>query len=1200
MTRETLLNEIVQKINTESKLGLDWKNDLIQWISEQNDSTLEFLNSDGFVYNELNVHTEKSLLEGVGSVTDYHMQAVKLGHKAIAVNDLHVTHSWYNLRSVAKPIKTKSGEVLADPILPVFGCIVNFSHEGVISRLNLLAENTKGYKNLLKLVSKAHTGQSDSDKEPTVSLELLKTHSHGLIALTACQKGLVGTLEAKGSSYEEIRSSVQVLANLFKDSFYLELQDFSVENDDILEDFEIEFINRQNRVNNTTVRIANELNIPLVASNDCFYPEKGGHEVQDYLITIREKDKLSNPDRLRFASKLYYMKDRWEMLYRFRKVPQAVSNTWAIALRCQNIQFQEDYLLPKYPYLPEGESQQDFFRNAVHEGVQKVYSKPSFSQPLLDKFGWTTAEMWAHLLDRAEFEVNVLLNMGFEGYMLIVSWINELARENKIIVGPGRGSAAGSIIALALGITTVCPIRFELLFERFLNPDRIEMPDIDTDYQYERRTELIRLVQEKLGYENVAQIVTFGKMKARAALRDMNRILSNDLTLVDKLAKLVPFGEDLTSAMKVAEFRKIYDSNPLAKRIVDGALKIENRPKNYSVHAAGVILSREPINEHASFQVGKKAICSVIQAEMKAVDGLRLVKQDFLGLRNLSVIGLTAELVKSRTGIILDPEDLPIDDPKTYQLLSEGNSVACFQLESAGMRQLLKDMKIESIDDVVDCIALFRPGVLSVGMHTEYVKNKFNPNSIRYIDNSLAPILSKTRGILIYQEQAMQITNRLAGFTMAEADTVRKAIGKKDLAIMEKMKEKFISGCKTTSNLDVKTSSEIWHLIEVMASYSFNKSHSVAYAFISVGTAYLKANFPIEYMTAAISMASQGKSPKTPLYIEEAKRMGIKVVAPDINLSETDFSIKDESIIFGLRAIRDVGKAGAAIVEERTANGPFKSIVDFRKRTKVNKKVITALIKAGCFDTLGENRFTLEMNLAEILAISPKDSKANKDQMSFLPDFDSVEVDAHSFSRKAAPPTMEQIAEIENEMCGIYITFHPMSPYKEKIYETVDWTAEELLNAPDNSKVKVGGMIKEKKVVTTKKGDEMCILTIDDLTDEFSVVIFPMQYKKLKHLKEKEVVIINGTVQYREKFNGGSSQNSEEDLDVHIDIDEDGEEVKEIEYEVQIIADQVIDIKKASESFVVVEDYISEKQVSGEMNLSDYLTAKGNPFVRLV
>lgn len=1210
---KALLDTVQMKIEKESALSSVQKLELFRWISEQPEEMVRFLSSDDFQYCETHLHTEKTLLDGVGSVKDYLKQARHLGHPALAVTDFTVTHNWFSLRSVEEPIKDEENNILAEGIRPMFGCeiVVDFKEE--TGNLILIAENTTGYRNILHIVTESHTTKANPMvAEANVSEDILSKYSEGVIALTSGMEGILGTPIRRNAPYTEVKEIAERFNSIFEGRFYLEIQDFRSDDEDELEDFQLEYIEKQIRMNDTVVRLANELGLPLIATSDVHYPKKGEHLKQDILIAIGKKDKLDNPDRLRSSSNVLYMKDKWEMLHRFKKTPEAVFNSWEIAKRC-HVEYQQDYLLPDYPYLPEGVTPIEFFKKSVRDGVKAYYSVPEHFDVLLDKFECTDEQLWELIWERAKFEVSVLENMGFEGYMQIVSWINELARENNILIGPGRGSAAGSIVALALGITLVCPLRFDLLFERFLNPDRIEMPDIDMDYQYERRGELIELVANELGHDKVAQIVTFGKMKARAALRDVGRVLATPMPLVDKLAKLIPFGKNIKTAIEVVpEFKSEYDRNPEAKRLIDYALLVENTPKNYSVHAAGIILSKDSIPNHASFQIGKKSILPVIQAEMSDVDGIRLVKQDFLGLRTLSVESMCINFVKNRHGIVIDPYRIPKDDKKTYELLASGNSIACFQLESSGMRQLLQDMQVDKLEDIIDCIALYRPGVLSVGMHNEYVKNKFNPNGIKYIHPLMEKVLAPTRGIMIYQEQAMLLANQLAGFSMAEADKLRKAIGKKKEDLMAKLKVQFVNGCLQTSQIPQQTAEEIWHLIEVMASYSFNKSHSVAYAFISVDTAYLKANYPIEYMCSAIAFAAKAKSPKVPLYIEEAKRMGIKVFAPDINLSEVDFDIKNEGIVFGLRAIRNVGAASALITAERKANGPFKSIVDFRKRVNVNKSVLESLIKAGCFDSLGVNRFSLAARLEDLAGIKPDTKKSNVNQLSLLlPDFTELEQSRIDFP-DIEGPTKDQIADMEDEMFGIYITHHPLASHKEALDELVSVSAEELEACPEGALVTVGGLIKEKLTfLTKKKQEEMARFTIDDLTGHFEVISFPKQYVNMKEFNEKDLVLIKGRVQYNEKFS--ANQN---------DDDETTETDKE--YEIQIVAEEMIifssEKKEYLKRLVFAQDKVNlveeEASVAATVlpereeetderddtlvSFSEYLQRLGNPNVKII
>ena len=1140
MTRTDYIREIIKFLHEETTLTKSQIRDLQEAFIDYTMEELQHVYENRFFYFCSHTHTLYSLLDGVNKVEDYIQRAKELGHPALAITDHRVTHGWYKMRKCHEA-----------GIKPIYGCEVEVREGETNYHLVLLAMNNTGYSNIQKIVSWGHLHGFLKGKA-AVPKEVLEEHNEGIIALSACIGGILGKrIIDENLPYQEILEEATYWKNLFKDRFYLEVQNYEYPEEELqgveLEDFQWEFIENQNKVNEVLYKVSEELGIPLIATNDVHYVNKGQEVVQDILLCINRKDKLSNPNRWRFPSKLHYMKDKWEMLWRFRHHPSAVFNTAKIYESC-NVTYQEDYLLPQYPDLPEGMTQQEYFIKKTLDGLREFYGKERNYKPLLEKFQCSKKELWKKIKDRAKYEIDVFLKMGFEGYILIVSWCVNIARRNDVLVGHARGSAAGSIVALAHKITDVCPLKFDLLFERFLNPDRIEMPDIDVDFAYERRGDIIKIVAEELGEEYVAQIVTFGQMKARAAIRNVGMVMDLNLAFVDKIAKMVPLqGSNIEEAIEIVpELKRIYDTNAEAKELLDYAKLIEGKPKNYSVHAAGVILSSEPLTNHVALQTGKRAILPVIQAEMDDVDGLRLVKQDFLGLRNLSVITETIRLIKERHGVEIDPYDIPQDDEKTYEMLRRGESVACFQLESAGMRQLLKDIRVETLEDVVDCIALYRPGVLSVGMHTEYVRNKFNPENIKYIHPLLEPILKNTKGILIYQEQAMQIAHNIAGFSMADADVLRKAIGKKKQDLMQKLKQQFVEGCYKTSGIDNETATRIWDLIEVMASYSFNKSHSVGYAYTSIDTAFLKANYPIEYMCAAITKATEGKSPKVPLYIEEAKRMGIQVLPPDINHSTEWFSIKDGSLIFGLGGIKDVGQSASVIVGEREARGHFKDVVDFRRRCpQVNKKALTALIKAGCFDNLGINRNALLEKLDEILAIKPyKKPKKTATQLEIpLPDFDSLGAEIISFPDIPAP-SKEEIADIENEILLTYISFHPLAPYKDKIDSIITINAEDLKgNVQEGQVVVVGGLIKEHKMFLTKKNkSEMGKFIIDDMTGLIDVISFPSSYQSMKHLKEKDIVLIKGRLNFNEKF----GYNNED------------EEGKQQEYEVQVIAEEML------------------------------------------
>lgn len=1204
MNRQELLSQI-EVLLQHTELNEAQKNELLLDMSNEMIYPLELLKviaNDEFNYSELHLHTWYSLLDGVSDPMDYIKKAKQLGHKGIAVTDHRVTHSWYKLRSATK-----------EDIKPIFSCEIEVHEDGKNYHLVAHSMDNTGYRNLLTLVAWSHLNGMKGSKA-TITKELLAEHSEGIILMSACIGGVIGKhwlnefaskksyesddndtsvtssqeniTDRKLRVYNKMKQEAIWFAENFPNRFYLEVQDYRTD-DETLEDFQLEFIKNQETINQWVYRIAKELNLPIVASSDVHYVEKEHAVVQDILLCINRGNKLSNPERFKFPSKMHYMKDKWEMLWRFSKHPEAVLNTEKIVDSC-NITYQDEYLLPTYPDIPEGVSEIDFFKQRTLDGLKDFYGKPRNFKPLLKKFNCTPEELWQRIFDRATFEMGVFLKMGFQGYILVVSWCAEIARKDNVLLGHARGSAGGSIVAVAHKITDVCPLRYDLLFERFLNPDRNEMPDIDMDFQYELRGHVIEKVKERLGEDKVGQIVTFGRLMARAAIREIGRVLDADTNLVDKIAKLVPFKSDIKDTLeKVPEFQKLYNENAQAKQLIDYAKMIEGKPKNYSVHAAGVILSKDTLHHHVGLQKGKKAVLPVIQAEMDAVDGLRLVKQDFLGVRILSVIAHTIKLIAERHGIYIDPYDIPQDDPKTYEMLKKGESIACFQLESSGMRQLMKDMQVDCLEDVVDLIALYRPGVLSVGMHNEYVKNKNNPNSIQYLHDSLIPTLHPTKGILIYQEQAMFIVHNIAGFSMSKADKLRKAISKKKEAIMNELHAEFIDGCERISKIPTAVAEEIWHLIDVMSKYSFNKSHSVGYAFTSIDTAYLKANFPLEYMVTAISKAVDGKSPKVPTYIEEAKRMGFKILTPDINLSMKDFSIiGEDGIMFGLAAIKDVGKSAYSIIEERNANGPFKSVADFRRRCpECNKSVLTALIKAGCFDCFGHNRNAVLLKLDDILKIKKPKEIVNKHYQQLtiaFPDFDMIHQgnSQEIIFPDVEPPTLDDICEIEDDLFGIYITHHPLSQYKDKFEKIVTCLSDEFMtNLVEGQKVIVGGLIKEKKKLYTKKdSSEMAKYTIDDISDRFEVISFPRQYANMSHFEEKQLVIIKGSVQFNEKYSASSNE------------DDDNQD-ETPEYSIQIVAEEMMLLSDYIETLnrpQIIEDTTDNSLIS-------YLKRKGLP-----
>lgn len=1152
--KRNTLSSLKEKINS-SNLSDERRVELLKFLEGQSEEFLEFLNSDNFIYSELHIQSEKSLLEGIGSTKDFHVNAYKLGMNAIAITDRNFTHGWSEMRDFHKNVTDRDRNVLAEPIIPIYGVSlnVNFNPNGSdIRQIVLLASNKTGYENVLHCVSEAHINPSDTttDVDINVSIDFVKEYSEGVIALTGvADKGFI-RLPKNDEELERQKREIIALSKIFPNRLFLEANNFT-QDEDILDDLEIDFMDMVNAHRRLVIELSKELNIPMIATNDCFYPTPEMQKAQDYLITIKEKDFLSNPDRVQKHSNQHYLKDKWEMLYLFMDSPEAVFNTQMVVSQIEEIEYQQTYLLPEYPNLPEGVTESEYLVEKVFRGLKEVYSNPFYLEPLIEKFG-SEEEVWKIATERANFEISVLQNMGFEGYMLIVSWINELAREDDILIGPGRGSAAGSLIALALKITTVCPLRYDLLFERFLNPNRIEMPDVDCDYQDDRRRELIAKIQGILGKNNVAQICTFGLMKARNAIRSIGTITGKSAApTVAKILKALPPNSNLKEAFENHEFKEIYDNDAEARKIIDAAIEIEGMPKNHSTHAAGLILSREDLRKHTSFQKGATDV-SVIQVEMKRVDSLRMVKQDALGIKNLTLMKKTFELVEQNHGVRMRLEDIPLDDKETLKMLSRGESVACFQLESTGMRELLRNIHIDKFEDLVDCVALYRPGVLSVGMHLEYVKNKFNPDSIFYIDEILKPILAPTRGILIYQEQAMKIVHDVAGFSLAKADILRKAIGAKDAEIMSELKEEFITNSKTTSGIEANVAEEIWHLIEVMAKYSFNKSHTVCYAEVAMKNAYMKCHYPLEYMTSAIEVQEDNRS----AYIAEIKRMGFEILPPNVNLALPNFSIKENSMVFGLSAVLNVGASAKLIVEEREENGPFKNLRDFRKRVGLSKGIITSLISSGAFDSFGFNRNTLLENIEEIMSVKPptKSKKVNAGQLSLIPDFDSLYESEFEFEHIAPEPTSQEICDMEVAYCKNYITSHPLESYLHEYERPNIKRVADLVEVEPSTNVSLLGVTARVHEIITKKGDKMAFVTLDDTTEEVTVVVFPSQFAEIEKISEHNVYYVQGKLEHK------VSQNSTEDDGEEDDDYENNNAHRDIE--IQIIAQKIIPVEE--------------------------------------
>lgn len=1039
-------------------------------------------------FTHLHVHTNYSLLDGACKLDELAKQLLEHDMDSVAITDHGVMYG------VVDFYKT----MVSHGIKPIIGCEVYVAKRSMLDKeanidddqyhLVLLAENNKGYKNLMKIVSLGFT--KGFYYKPRIDLNVLRQYSDGLIALSACLGGQIPSLLLAGE-YNKAKNLAIEFNHIFgENSFFLELQDHGILD--------------QKRVNSDLIKISKETGIPLVATNDVHYISKEHASVHDVLLCIQTGKTVEDKDRMQFPSDEFYLKSEEEMRKLFSYVPDAIENTAKIAKRC-DVKLDFDTLhLPSFN-VPEGYTQDTFLEKLCYEGLKERYDV------ITDE-----------IKSRLDYELKVIKDMGFSSYFLIVWDFINFARKNKIMVGPGRGSAAGSLVSYCLHITNIDPLKYNLLFERFLNPERVSMPDIDVDFCYERRQEVIDYVVEKYGKDKVAQIVTFGTMAARGAIRDVGRVLGYPYGMVDKIAKMVPteLGITLEQALKQSlELKKLYKENNNVRNLLDIAKALEGFPRHASTHAAGVVISKAPLVEHVPLHKMGDANIST-QYTMTNLEELGLLKMDFLGLRTLTVIKNAIEIIRHTRGIEIDLDKLPLDDKKVYSMLSRGETAGVFQLESRGMRSLLKDLKPEAFQDVIAIIGLYRPGPLGSGAAEDFIKSKNGQKSINYINPKLEPILKETYGIILYQEQVMKIAQELAGFSLAQADILRKAMGKKNHAVMDAQKESFIEGCKK-NNIDEKSAEKIFQEISYFAGYGFNKAHTAAYAVIAYQTAYLKAHYPVEYM-AALLTSVMDNSDKVAGYINECRDMGIKVLPPDINESYEMFTVVGDKIRFGLTAIKNVGENLAkSIIRARKKGGRFESIQDFVESVSddINKKGLESLIKSGALDSLGARRSQLLKVHEKVLADVQKENRQNKNQISL---FEIVEDLA---PKKVELPNIPEYPQskllaMEKEMLGIYISGHPMLEYKDILTELTTCDIDSIYNDKslrDTARVIIGGIITDVKKKITKNNKQMAFFTIEDLTGSIEIIAFPLIYERYSNLLEIDnKVLIKGKIDKRE------------------------------------------------------------------------------------
>ena len=992
-------------------------------------------------------------------------------------------------------------------IKPIIGCECYVAPRGLsdktpldhkgLSHLILLAENNQGYQNLCKLVSIAKI--SGFYHKPRIDKALLQKHSKGLIGLSACLNGEIPRMITAGNMEKADDTARQYRHILGEDNFYLEVQNNGI---DI-----------QENVNQALFDMSKRLSIPLVATNDCHYLNREDVKAHDVLLCIQTGKTVQMTNRLKFGTTQLYYKSKPEMFTYFKDHPAAISNTVSIAERC-HVDFDfNTYHFPQFE-TPPGQEESDLFVKNVRIGFQRIMERLKQQDPDIDESIYNT---------RIDYEINLIKAMGFSGYFLIVADFIQYAKDNDIPVGPGRGSAAGSLVAYSLGITNLDPIKYGLIFERFLNPARKSMPDIDVDFCINGRERVFRYVVDKYGGgERVAQIITFGKLKTRAVIRDVGRALDIALHEVDSIAKMVPdvlnisLDEALRQEPRLKELTK---QKPEVAELIQISRILEGLPRHASTHAAGVVIGDKPLMDYLPLYKGKKDEI-VTQFDMKIVEKIGLVKFDFLGLRNLTVIANTLDLIDLQGKEPPDMDHIKDDDPATYALLCSGDTTGVFQLESSGMKDLLTRLRPECFDEIIALVALYRPGPLDSGMVTDFVQRKHGRKEVNYLVPELEPILKETYGVIVYQEQVMKIAGDLARYSMSEADDLRKAMGKKIVKIMAKHQERFVSGAEK-NNIPSKKAAEIFGLISKFGGYGFNKSHSAAYALIAYQTAYLKAHFPVEFMAALLTSEMQS-SDGVVKYISECKSHHISILPPDINESGKAFVVSGSKIRFGLAAVKNVGEGAIDSILEYRAEQPFSSIFDFCERVdlrKVNKRVLESLIKSGAFDTLGLKRSQLFAGLEDILEYGQRVQREKSDPQMGL--FGTCE-DQPAINLPSLPEIGEwddkQLLVYEKESLGFYITGHPLNRFNDIIdkYSTAD--AVSLMDLPDSSVARLAGIIRNAKVITTKRGDLMAFVTVEDMNGSFEMTVFPNLYATASHLLTADTaILVEGQVQKDEK-----------------------------------------------------------------------------------
>jgi len=1044
----------------------------------------------------LHVHTEFSLLDGAITIKNMINKAVRLGMDSVAITD----HG--NIFGAVQ-LFTRAPRAAIKPIL---GCEVYVApgnrreHAPATDgqpnayHLILLVMNEKGYKNLSRLVTLSHL--EGFYYHPRIDMEILKECNEGLIALSACLKGMVPYYIASGR-IDIAEEKARELAAIFdKDRFHLEVQANGMP--------------QQIKVNEILRDLSTRLSIPLVATNDCHYLDREDSEAHDALLCIQTGKTIDDPNRLKFSSDEFFFKSREEMeLSLGEKYPDAIDNTAEIAGRCQ---FEMEFGKYKYPvFHPKNKKNlNELITTEARKGLEDRIAQRE------EKEGEITPELRKEYEERLDFELGVITKMGFSGYFLIVADFVDYARRSDIPVGPGRGSAAGSLVAYCLRITNLDPIKYGLVFERFLNPERISMPDIDIDFCMNGRDDVIQYVAEKYGRENVGQIITFGTMKARGVIRDVGRVLNIPYGEVDKIAKMVPEGPGVRLSKAIDEeagLKKMEQGEEYEKRLLSISLSLEGLSRHVSTHASGVVISDKPLVEYLPLYKGSGDEI-MTQFTMDQIEKLGLIKFDFLGLKTLTVIKNTIKLIEESSGQKIDIDNIVLDDKETLKLCQEGKTTGVFQLESDGMKELLRKLKPEVFEDLVALVALYRPGPME--WIPDYINGKHGKRKIRYLHPSLEPILAKTYGVAIYQEQVMQIARDLAGFTMAEADVLRKAMGKKSAALLAEQKEEFINGC-VKKGIEKNLAEKIFTFIEPFAGYGFNRSHAACYALIGYQTAYLKAHYPLQFMAALLTQ-DMGNQDKTIKNIAECREMGISILPPDINESQADFTAVGGSIRFGLAAVKNVGlKAVESIIEVRDNSGLFKDSADFCLRvegSKVNRRVLESLIQCGAFDFSGLHRSSLFASLDDVITLCGTNRDPN--QLNMFTELHIPEKALGSIFEFTDINEWNEREKLkkEKEAMGFYITGHPLDEFQGEVKRFSTCLIQNIFGLEDKSQVKVAGVIENLKMKRTKRGDRMATFSLEDQSGAIQVILFPDIFENYSPLlKNDEPLLVCGVAE---------------------------------------------------------------------------------------